>query len=65
METQTTELEKKIDYLEKYVDDLNSVIIEQGRAISILEKKFKILNEKLNSSSLDGLMPHNDKPPHY
>ncbi len=65
MEDRIVELEKKIGFLEKYTEDLSSVIFEQGKIIEALKKKISLLDSKILSSPLDYHMPHNEKPPHY
>lgn len=65
MENRLYEVEKKLSYLEKFVDDLNGVIIEQQRIIDALKHEVIELKEKDAQSPLLENRPHNEKPPHY
>ena len=57
-------IETKIAYLEKYVNDLNQVIIEQDDAIKKLYRETEMLKKKLKNGDEEKL-PENEKPPHY
>jgi SlyX protein len=65
METEMLELEKRITYLEKYVDELNDVVISQGKIIDRLTAEVKAIRNKGNESELDASRPADEKPPHY
>ncbi|GAB4278493.1 MAG: hypothetical protein Kow0029_21800 [Candidatus Rifleibacteriota bacterium] len=65
MERDVFELEKRITYLERYVDDLNEVVIEQGKAIKRLIAELNGLKEKSQMSPVDPVRPAYEKPPHY
>ncbi len=57
-------IETKIAYLEKYVNDLNQVIIEQDDTIKKLYRETEMLKKKLKNGDEEKL-PENEKPPHY
>lgn len=59
------ELEKRITYLEKYVDELNEVVIEQGRIITKLRAELITMRDKSENSPVDPARAGNEKPPHY
>ena len=62
------ELEEKISYLQKMLDELNMVIFRQGEKIEKLSNQIKETNEKLinqSQSKSDQLEVSDDKPPHY
>ncbi len=62
-EERLIELESKITYLENYISDINSVVIEQEKII----KKIIVVTEELKKQIMtnkDGL-PEVEKPPHY
>ena len=62
------ELEEKISYLQKMLDELNMVIFRQGEKIEKLNKQIKQTNEKLlNQSEFQPEQSEviDDKPPHY
>ncbi|MEW6709218.1 MAG: SlyX family protein [Candidatus Riflebacteria bacterium] len=65
MEQNLLELEKRVTYLEKYVDELNEVVIEQSRMLARLKNEFQIIRDKQVNSPVDPSRPANEKPPHY
>lgn len=65
MNNELYEIEKRLSYLEKYVDDLNEVIIKQDKLIEALKKEVIELKEKDAQSPLLENRPHLEKPPHY
>jgi uncharacterized coiled-coil protein SlyX len=60
------ELEKRMLYFEKYVDELNEVIVDQQTQISALKTELKNLAEKTKVAFEAGeLRVIEEKPPHY
>ena len=59
------ELEKRITYLEKYVDELNEVVIEQGRLLARLRNELQTMRDKSENSPVDPSRSASEKPPHY
>jgi len=62
------ELEEKISYLQKMLDELNMVIFRQGEKIEKLNRQIKETNEKLTNQSEsqpEKFEVIDDKPPHY
>ena len=59
------EVEKRITYLEKFVEELNEVIIDHERTIEALKAEIIELKNKDEQSPLLENRPHNEKPPHY
>ncbi|MCX6870591.1 MAG: SlyX family protein [Verrucomicrobia bacterium] len=57
--------EASLAHLERNYDELNSVIIDQSRTITRLQKQLEILGETLRGQDVDRTQPHNQKPPHY
>lgn len=62
------ELESRYLHLQRTVDDLNEVVIAQGRTIDLLERKLEALVRQFGSLSerhaeLRSL--EEDRPPHY
>ena len=55
-------IEMKIANMEKFISELNEVVIGQGKAIARLEKEVKNQKEQLLNLQQD--VPH-EKPPHY
>ena len=56
-------LETKVAFLERLIDELNGVIIEQGTVLD----EYKARIGKLENSIRDGLFekPAHERPPHY
>jgi uncharacterized coiled-coil protein SlyX len=61
----TTQLEIKFSYLEKFVSELNSVIIEQAEEISSLKKELEKLKIQIETLSDNDDQIVHEKPPHY
>jgi uncharacterized coiled-coil protein SlyX len=57
-------LETKIAYYEKTNQDLNDVIIAQGRELDSLRKRFEALERQLRAVDEGEPVPH-ERPPHY
>lgn len=57
--------EAALAHLERNFDELNSVVIAQGRTITRLQKQLETLGETLRGQDVDRIAPHNQKPPHY
>lgn len=58
-------LEIKIAYLEDYVNQMNSVIIEQGKKIDRLIELNTQLRDKIELIEEGGNSIENRPPPHY
>ncbi len=65
METRIIEIEKRLAYLERYVDELNEVIVEQQRQLDRCNKEIARLQPKNAPSPVDENGQHDEKPPHY
>ena len=65
METSIVELEKRMTYLEKYVEELNEVIVDQQRQLNSCQKELSRLRPKGEPSPIGEDRPHDEKPPHY
>ncbi len=59
------EIEKRLSYLERFIEDLNEVVINQERIIEALKNEVIELKNKDSQSPLLENRPHNEKPPHY
>ena len=64
-ENRIYEVEKRMAYLEKFVEELNEVIINHERTIEALKAEVIELKNKEEQSPLLENRPHNEKPPHY
>ena len=70
MNTETLNLrleqaEASLAHLERNFDELNSVVIDQSKTITRLQKQLEVLGETLRGQDVDRLQPHNQNPPHY
>jgi len=64
MQERLEKIEIKYLYLEKMVDDLNAVVIEQQQEIRELRQLVTLLGAKLTAIVAPPLDP-DEKPPHY
>ncbi len=58
------DLESKIAFLERTVEELNSVVLEEARARQQLDQRLARLEQQAASGGTD-VGPQNDPPPHY
>ena len=66
METKIIEIEKKLLHLEKFIDELNEVIIDQQKQIDAQNYAIKLLSEKSKSFAREiETAAVDEKPPHY
>jgi uncharacterized coiled-coil protein SlyX len=64
MENRIIEIEKRLLYLERFVDELNEVIVEQQKQLDRCYKELAKMQPKV-VSPIDETRPHDEKPPHY
>ncbi|MBR5482963.1 MAG: SlyX family protein [Alphaproteobacteria bacterium] len=64
LEQRFIDIEINLANQEKMLDELNSVVIEQGKLIDILRKQNKILFEALKEDTVKPLSEET-RPPHY
>lgn len=65
MEKRIVELEKKIAFQEKTIDDLNGEVIEQQKRIDALERIVKQLKQQVSSEGIVKPLADEEPPPHY
>jgi uncharacterized coiled-coil protein SlyX len=58
-------VESAITHLEKLCEELNRVVIEQGKVLRRLQARQQQLSETVEQSELDRIKSTNPKPPHY
>lgn len=58
-------LESHIAHLEHQVEELNGVLIEQGRTIDRLRKQVQLHSRTLETSAIEQVKANNSKPPHH
>lgn len=64
LEQRLIEIETAISLNEKYIDDLNEIVIEQGKKIDYLIKQNKYLLAKIEEDVVKPLSEETP-PPHY
>ncbi len=60
-----TRLESTLAHLEHLTEQLNSVVIEQGRQLEQLRKQVQRQSQTLETIELERIKSTNPKPPHY
>ena len=60
-----TRLESHIAHLEHQVEELNGVVIEQGKVIERLRKQVQLHSRTLETSEIEQAKANNPKPPHH
>lgn len=64
--TQRTErLEANVAHLERQLDELNSVVVDQGKLITRLQKRLELLGDTVESQELDRVRNSQQRPPHW
>jgi SlyX protein len=58
-------LESHIAHLEHQVEQLNGVVIEQGKTIERMRKQVQLQARTLESSEMERVKANNPKPPHH
>jgi uncharacterized coiled-coil protein SlyX len=58
-------VETAITHLEKLCEELNRVIIEQGKLLRRLQARQQQITDVIEQAELDRIKATNPKPPHY
>jgi len=58
-------VESHIAHLEQQVEELNGVVIEQGRVIERMRKQVQLQAQTLETSLIEQAKSNNPKPPHH
>jgi len=61
----TEKLESNLAHLEHQVEQLNGVVIEQGKLIERLKKEVQRQTRAMETLELERIQSNNPKPPHY
>lgn len=61
----TEKLEASLAHLEHQVEQLNGVVIEQGKLLERLKKEVHRQSHAMESLELERIKSNNAKPPHY
>lgn len=65
MQDRIDKIEIHYGYLQKTVDELSGVVLEQQKEIRELRRMLKILAEKFQELSSPTSIAPDEKPPHY
>lgn len=57
--------EAALAHLERQYDQLNSVVVEQGRILDRYRRQLEVLSETVQTQELDRIRSTPAKPPHY
>jgi len=60
-----TRLESQLAHLEHLVEQINSVVIEQGGDLDRMKKLLQRQGQTLETIEMDRIKSTNPKPPHY
>jgi uncharacterized coiled-coil protein SlyX len=58
-------VEASLAHLENQVEQLNEVVIEQGKVIERMKKEVQKQSAALGTMELERMKSNNPKPPHY
>jgi len=61
----TDKLESNLAHLEHQVEQLNGVVIEQGKLLERLKKEVQRQSAAMQNLELERIQSNNQKPPHY
>jgi len=58
-------IESHLAHLEQLVEELNCVVIAQGKSLARLEAKQTLLSQTVETQELERIKATNARPPHY
>lgn len=64
-ESHLEKIEAHLAHLEKQYDELNKVVIEQGRVLARLQKENTQVSNAVQAMELERIRANNSKPPHH
>jgi uncharacterized coiled-coil protein SlyX len=65
MDDRIEKLESHVAFLERQYEELNQVVIEQGRALTRIQAELARASETLQATEIERIRANNPKPPHY
>ena len=65
MDARIEKLESHVAFLERQYEELNQVVIEQGRALARIQAELARASETLQAAEIERIRANNPKPPHY
>lgn len=64
-QSQLEKIESHLAHLERQYEQLNQVVIEQGRTLARLLKENSKVSDAVQAMELERMRANNPKPPHY
>jgi uncharacterized coiled-coil protein SlyX len=58
-------IESHLAHVERLHDELNGVVIEQGKLLKKLQTQVRRISDTVETTELDRIKSTNPKPPHY
>lgn len=58
-------IESHLAHLERQYEELNQVVIEQGRSLARLQKESAKVSDAVETMEIERIRANNTKPPHY
>jgi uncharacterized coiled-coil protein SlyX len=58
-------IESHLAHLEHQYEELNRIVIEQGKALARLQKENARMSDTVQTIELERIRANNSKPPHY
>lgn len=65
MENRLMALEKRAAFQERLIQELNGVIIDQGKRLDLLEKRVNVMKDQFSEGHLVRRREDEPPPPHY
>ena len=65
MEEPIQKLESHVAFLERQYEELNQVVIEQGKTLARIQAELSRASEALQAAEIERIRANNSKPPHY
>jgi len=65
MEKRLTQLESKLAFQERLLQELNSVVLDQQKKIDLLEQRVRALKDQSVQGELVKDLDDEEPPPHY
>jgi len=62
---EAVEIESHVAHLEHQVEQLNAVVIEQGKLLERLKKEVQRQSSAMETLELERIKANNPKPPHH
>ena len=64
MDSRMEKLESHVAFLERQYEELNQVVIAQGKALARIQSELARASEALQAAEIERIRANNPKPPH-